>query len=115
MSHITVEMLKMIWAKNMGKPIEEYKDNNVSLIHPNGWIFTLGKFRTIPTKDWYHVRMHVYYRDIENKLKSFGQFDTLFFGISLDDCFLDELTPFLVWCDNHSVDEFIRAINSIKN
>lgn len=112
MSCITVEMLKMIWAKNTN---DKFKDNKVSLIHPNGWIFILGKFRTIPTEGWYHVRMHVWYRDLEDKLRSFDDFVSLFFGISLDHCHLEELEPFLVWCDDHSVNTFINAINSTKS
>lgn len=116
MAHITVEMLKMVWGKNMYPECpdcREYTDNRVDLIHPNGWIFELGKFRTRPCRDYFHVRMHIMYWD-DKEYKSFDNFAKLFFGVDLDSCFLDDLYNILEWCDENTVAQFIKTVESTK-
>lgn len=109
---ITVDMLKSVWGKNMDKPLEEYKDNKVKLIHPNGWYFSLGKFRTIPTPNYYRVRMHIQYKiSVGNKeeFRCFYSFASMFFGLDLDDCWLDDLEPLLRWCEKYKAEDFAGA------
>jgi hypothetical protein len=111
---ITVDMLKNIWAKNMEKPVNEYTDNKVTLVHPNGWFFSLGKFRTIPCFDYYRVRMYIQYKVFnENKeeFRCFNPFVRIFFGVDLDDCSLEELQPILEWCEKHRTQELIDSFS----
>ena len=109
---ITVDMLKNIWAKFADRNI--YKDNKVDLIHPNGWHFSLGKFRIVPRDNYYRARLYIDYKVVTNgeeTFESFSPFAQLFFGVDLDDCHLDELCPILAWCEKHTAAEFHKTLS----
>lgn len=119
---ISIDMLKAVWAKFMDRPIlpadewddNVYRPNRVKLVHPNGWYFSLGKFRNVPTEGDYRVRMHIQYKiesEDREEFRCFYPFARMFFGVDLDDCQLDDIAPILRWCEKHKPAELVKAFS----
>lgn len=107
---ITIQMLKDIWAKNKGQ--SPFRGNKVTLIHPNGWYFILGKFRIVPVDDIYRVRMHICFMNGDT-LSNLDSYIRFLFGIDLDDCHLEDLLPVLEWCETHESTKFGEVLKSM--
>jgi len=115
---ITPRMLFHVWTKGVTDFKNFDEPNRVELIHPKGWIFTIGKFRNAPFCDdlsYARVRMHIsFFNYSSGKIGLFDPFVRIFFGLDLDDCTLDNLDYVLSWMETHSAKDFCDCLNFIN-
>ena len=113
---ITPEMLLMIWSHEWS---HEQNGNYVSLIHPKGWIFSLGKFRvvptTLPTIEETRVRMFISVESGTMKGRVVSSFIHTVFNIDLDDCYLCQLFPLLYWIEDHDAEKWVVGVTEMAN
>lgn len=110
---ITPEMLFSVWTDHFNMVD---KENRVKLVHPNGWVLSLGRFRSVSTgqqtdKDvrvvmnvsLYPTCLEDFSKDICFRFDKFA-YDT--FGVDLDDCHISQLTPILQWMEKNKAQDF---------
>ena len=129
--NITANMLFDAWKMADLRP--EFHD---VLEHRNGWVFTFNRFRNGISKEEYHrkdarISMNIYiakhilenkydtpdeielvYKKFDNKFisnSSFWDYSKLKY-IDFDDCYIQDLEPFLKWCDYHKAEELLDLL-----